>query len=322
MKTINLKADANAIVQRECDKKEFIALQKQLEEAKQKNFQTQFVTAFQSLVTKLGLIINAIVENGPKMERGSYLAAVDYLAKILHDPHVSQIMRGLGINNAANQVKHTLNEINIAISMAFATYNGVCDQLASNLKVPQIKKAKLKETSGESCKKQSVSIFEETKKKSVRYEIVGGNRIQIRLSPKYSIDPYQKTAKTSLNLFWETKNEDELRVSVVAVGKNGMKRKISEGKKFELQKANSGNIGIRLNENEVLEGNIIKLEIEVSVYRWKTITYTKEKEIKTGFLFFKKTQHIPIESQKRKQVCVDSINIQISQKLREEDKTS
>ena len=320
MRKINLKANANAIVQRECDKKEFIALQKQLEEGKQKNFQTQFGTAFQSLVTKLGLIMSEAVETGPKMKRNTYLEAVDYLAKVLNDPQVSQVLRGLGINDAANHVKHSLKKINITVSMAFAVYNGVCDQLATNLKIPQFKKAKIKEISGTGGKKQAVSIFEETKKKSVRYEIVGGNRIQIRLSPKYSIDPYQKTAKTTLNLFWEAKNEDELRVTVVAVGKNGTKRKISEGTRFDLQKANRGNFGIRLNENEVLEGNIIKLEIELSVYRWKTITYTKEKKIKTGFLFFKKTQRIPIECQKRKQVCVDSLNIQISQKLREEDK--
>ena len=111
MVSIQLVNNAQKIVQSEFDKKEFTALQIMANEGAAKNFNTQFVSAIQNLIYKVGLILSQIISNGPKMSSCTCFGAIKYFSVILNDKKIESTFDALEINKEGNFTKKIVKNL-------------------------------------------------------------------------------------------------------------------------------------------------------------------------------------------------------------------
>lgn len=120
--------NADVILQKELFSKSTCAAYKSLIESVNNSYQTRFASDFQTYVTRLGLIINKIVENKNFYGKNHYPELLKYICKdILDNDYLYKNL--IKINSHANGVKHSIKDINIDIKDFLIYYNSMIDKL-------------------------------------------------------------------------------------------------------------------------------------------------------------------------------------------------
>lgn len=120
--------NADVILQKGLFSKSTCAAYKSLVESVNNSYQTRFVSDFQTYVTRLGLIINKIVENKNFYGKNHYPELLKYICKdILNDDYLYKNL--IKINSHANDVKHSTKDINVDIKDYLIYYNSMIDKL-------------------------------------------------------------------------------------------------------------------------------------------------------------------------------------------------
>ena len=120
--------NADVILQKGLFSKSTCAAYKSLIESVNNSYQTRFVSDFQTYVTRLGLIINTIVENKNFYGKNHYPELLKYICKdILDNDYLYKNL--IRINSHANDVKHSTKDINVDIKDYLIYYNSMIDKL-------------------------------------------------------------------------------------------------------------------------------------------------------------------------------------------------
>ena len=127
--TINLQfvEKANLIIQNSLHEKSTTAFYESLKEAVENSYETTFTTNIQNFVTRLGLIINDVVNIKFHGEK-HYIEILDYLChQIIDDDYIYQKLSML--NKQANAAKHTKRNIYVDINSNLTIFNSMIDKL-------------------------------------------------------------------------------------------------------------------------------------------------------------------------------------------------
>lgn len=126
---ISFSDNADIILQEELFSKSTCATYKELIRAVNNSYQTPFVTNFQNYVTRLGIIINKMVENkNYHGKENHYPELLKYICKdILDNDYLYKKLKT--INQHANNVKHSTKDITVDIKDYLIYYNSMIDKL-------------------------------------------------------------------------------------------------------------------------------------------------------------------------------------------------
>ena len=120
--------NADEILQKELFSKSTCAAYKSLIESVNNTYQTRFASDFQTYVTRLGLIINRIVENRSFYGKNHYPELLKFICNdILDNDYIYKML--IKINPHANDVKHSLKDITVNIRDSLIYYNSMIDKL-------------------------------------------------------------------------------------------------------------------------------------------------------------------------------------------------
>ncbi len=125
---ISFSENADVILQKKLFSKSTCAAYKSLIESVNYSYQTRFASDFQTYVTRLGLIINKIVENKNFYGKNHYPELIKYICKdILDNDYLCKKL--IKINQHANNVKHSTKDITVDIKDYLIYYNSMIDKL-------------------------------------------------------------------------------------------------------------------------------------------------------------------------------------------------
>ncbi|MBE5738999.1 MAG: hypothetical protein E7354_04660 [Clostridiales bacterium] len=305
---INLAHNAKQELNKLLSQKEMKAAFLSACDSYKKKYTTRFSNDMQTLITKVGLLVSKL-STKDKITSQTFLGSIDFLCKkVIEDPARIKFLRATSINENGNKNKHTLDkneEMNL--DECIHQYNTLLDKIAQKYKqLDQITDIKIYKTN------QNKNIFAE--KKSVKYGDFSGNKLQFRLSPFFTFDKYAKQAVVSLAVDWESKSDDDLKLTICS--KKSKKELLN--KRFSLKNSKYENFDITFTSNDMYENNQLALLINVEVYRDKEVTKTKEAYYTTGILFWKKYHSYDREYKTIEKCRFSSTQVEISQRLREE----
>ena len=142
---IKLKPFANESIKKLIKRNNVISNYKSLSVAVKKTYQEQFISDFQRLITKVGLIIYS-VEDTNKTRRLSYCkSAIEYLTMdVLDSPMMKNTFEFLEINKLGNSSKHSIEENKIIINDAVMAFNSLLDEIAKRYKLANINMLNIK----------------------------------------------------------------------------------------------------------------------------------------------------------------------------------
>ena len=124
------------------------------------------------------------------------------------------------------------------------------------------------------------SIFKELG--SVKYEIIGGTKFDIRVSPFYTFDKYNKKVSCKLTFEWDKASNDNLIFDVIIKKTN---RKLGQGT-LQLGSKLKHSLELTLNQAD-LNGNSLEIKLNLSIQRNVEVTKTKTNYYTTGMLWWK-----------------------------------
>lgn len=290
---VTLVNNAENIIKKGLNTKEFTALKISVIERGEGNHITIFTISMQNLITQLGLVISQAVAN-QKMKTKTYLGSIEYLCiKILKDTQLLKHLKATEINENANQVKHSIKknrEISVKDSLYY--YNRLVNSLTAVLNLPILKQAQIRLNN----KQAKNTIFEE--KDHIKYELVGKYRFKFFLSPKYEFDRYSKEAIASLDITWDKKYDREAKISIFSSVTNKQLMHMS----FGLSKQNSRTVKFKVTENDFERNSkTIKIKVNILVLHHYTETEVEEVKYTSGFIFKRtNTYNLDVEVDKTK----------------------
>ena len=100
-----------------------------------------FALEFQTLVTKISIIIDELLVYPKQHTPKTYLGGISYLCgKVLCDTELYDCLRNMGANFCGNTQKHNLKDIEINIDLCVNAYNRLINNLVASLEVQELKK--------------------------------------------------------------------------------------------------------------------------------------------------------------------------------------
>ena len=153
------------------------------------------------------------------------------------------------------------------------------------------------------------SIFKELE--SVKYEIIGGTKFDIRVSPFYTYDKYNKKVSCKLTFEWDKSSNDNLIFDVIITKTN---RKLGEGK-IQLDNSLKRSLEISLSEAD-LNGNSMEIKLKLGIERKVEVTKTKTNYYSTGILWWKEYKSYNSEYKERENQVVANKVIILRQTLK------
>lgn len=246
---INLKPNANQIINQLAYEDGVRAFYFSVCERYANGYTQLFITDFQSLITKLGIIISKASTNERNI---SYCAqSISYLCNdVLDNPNLENTLNSLGINYKGNRGKHDIITNRIDLDRCVSTYNNIVNTISIKYKLPAlnamvVSKRLKHSTSSTSMYKQQPSYKPTnlpTKKKQIidshPDETATTNDERLRLSAeltkgdgRYTKGIFYKTNMVNFVINVSIKNPDNLKISSVTAifkcGSNVAERKLS-----------------------------------------------------------------------------------------------
>lgn len=270
---MQIKKDANLIASKELQRNNVVAAYKSTKEAIKRNYRHNFVASLQMYVTKIGIILSHCV-SGIELLHGTFLGTLDYIClKVLKNPQLYKLMRAVSINDTGNNMKHTINDINIDIDLVLDEYNKMISSIVKTTGITAFKKCYLnREKNG-----RDVPIVDE--KRHHKYFEVDGFKMQLKISPNYTVDQYSKSLCGKITLYWPEGVPGYY--ADIDIVNNRTKRKMSSAAKIDLGSDNSKKaFTFNCKEND-LNRRVLYLSVKIKLYRIERDSYT------TGALFWK-----------------------------------
>lgn len=276
---MKIKYNAELIVKNHLKKDNIVATRKALENNVNHSYKHKFFQELQIYITKIGLVLSDCLED-TKIKNNTYLGSIEFICKrIIKKEQLYSVMRAISINDAGNQMKHSINDISGDIEFTLKQYNNMISELVKTTNIQAFKQCYLN-------KKQNVrDVAFNTELKHHKYFIIKDMynnkdvKIQAKINPLYEYDQYSKTAKSKITLFWPEGNPGYyINVSVVNTkNKKTMvtAKEVSIGKSEEKVALN-----FTFNEND-LSRRVISVDVKVD------LLINKEHYYSTGILFWK-----------------------------------
>ena len=305
---ITLVPNADSIIKRLFYENSVIAYYHSACERYTNGYVNTFITDMQTLVTKLGVMMSAIAE--PPKTKVSYCEqSIRYLCcEVLDNPRLVEKFDEIGLNEKGNKNKHSIaKNVNIDMLKCVTAYNNLVMRISDKYGLKSIenmivKKVRDKKTSdktsdktissssnqfflsnksntnADSNKKYVDDCFAE--KNSVKYTLLGKNRIELRLSPNYSFDEYTKVATTQITLFWEDCSDERLEIII----ENSKTKKQLVHEHISLNNLKKKNYPLHLKETDI-SNSTVKLSVKLKLLRKKKKDFQKCVMVTKGKIF-------------------------------------
>ena len=273
---MQLKRNAASIAERELSLDNVVAPKKQLQVLATKKFETMFASTAQIYITKLGLILSHCYEHA-ELRANTYLGSIDFICnKVLKDKTLYNVFYHFGLNTQGNAVKHSIENVDISIETTVSQINLLISRIVSSTNIKAFKKALLNTKNNNNSRDVPISYDN----KEHKYFMIGDFKAELKISPNYSIDPYEKKIVAKLTLFWPV-GKPGYKCDIEAT--NLINQRLISKKGISIDRDESKiSIPLKCNESD-LNRRVLKLKVNISIYEEKTEHYV------TGF--FVKKQH-------------------------------
>lgn len=220
--------------------------------------ESAFISTLQSYVTRVGIGVHGCFEDAGK-KFSMYWQAIDFLCnKVLNNSTLYNMMRAVGVNKEGNQIKHGLNNVNIAIKSVMLPYNQMIDELNEKTGLHSIMMCKI------SSKRdiRQIPIFEE--RKSAKCGQITQVKYRLLLSPYYKADPYTKKIATKLTFCWPEGYRDRF-VDITVINRKTNKA-LSCQKDINISREGKHSFMINVAESE-LDKRVLDLSVNINLWK-------------------------------------------------------
>lgn len=158
----------------------------------------------------------------------------------------------------------------------------------------------------------SKSIFKELN--SVKYLMLGGHRIDVKVSPFYTFDRYKKQVSCLLTFYWNNPSDDILLFYLQTGSSRGITKTSGE---INMKNNTSKSMVISFSQSE-MTGNSLYIILDMNVKRKVDVKKTIERHYTTGILWWKEYHSYDEDITVKEQKTVDYQRIHLRQTLRQE----
>ena len=273
---MNLVNNANQIAAKKLGMDNSVGAYKSAATAMQHGYRHQFASSMQTYVTKIGLILSDCVVS-PKISTGTYLGSIDYICKkLLKNIQLYNVMRAIEINDAGNEVKHTIKDVDLNIDFILKQYNSFVTEIVKATGLNAFKKCYLNK------ERNARDIPLVAEEKHHKYFVVNNTKFQLKISPNYTVDQYSKKLTSKITIYWPEGKANHF-IDVQIKNPKNNNRLMGSIDKLDISNPNSKHAFV-LNCSEAdLDRRVLYLTVNITLYKQNSSTVT------TGALFWKET---------------------------------
>jgi hypothetical protein len=187
-------------------------------------------------------------------------------------------MRAIDINDNGNDMKHAIKDLKIDIDFTLTQYNELISQLIKKTKLDAFKVCYISKAKNIKPKNvRDIPIAED--QRHHKYFTVNNFKMELKISPDYTVDPYAKVLFSKVTLYWPQGRTGFFADVLIKNAKN--KSVVGEVKRLDLARDNSKHaFPLRCSEKD-LNRRVLELEVTITLCKKKEVRYT------TGALFWK-----------------------------------
>ena len=270
---MRLYYNSNEIAKSKLKMNNVVAAYKSVITAINNNYVHQFASSMQIYLTKLGLVLNDCVED-VHIKAHTFLGSLDYIClKIIGNKQLYNVMRAIDINDNGNNMKHEIKDLKIDIDFTLKQYNELISQLVKKTGLDAFKVCYINRTKNV----RDIPITED--QRHHKYFTINNFKMELKISPNYTIDKYEKVLLSKLTLYWPEGRSGFTADVVIINAKNNAH--VGEIEQLDLSQGNSKHeFRLRCKEAD-LDRRVLELEVTITLRKKQQRTYT------TGALFWK-----------------------------------
>ena len=276
--SIILLPNANDVARAYLDRNNVVAMKKSLESVIRNNYKTAFVKDMQIYVTKIGLALSECAAT-VKMTPPTYLGSISYICKkLLKNMSLYNVMRGIGINESGNTIKHDIKDIDVDIDLVLNNYNRMISDIVKCTGLVAFKSCYLNRT----VNVRDIPVIDEERHR--KFFMVKNVKFQLKANENYQVDPYAKTVSSKITLYWPNGTPGRYVSIYIKCKKTG--RILSSKEHVDIRQDNS-KVALQFSCNETdLDRRVLYATaiIELEEYR-------REYSHTTGALFWKEDHY-------------------------------